>query len=394
MSAGYHEVRLELTSLGGCTNSTIYDFTITESPIPNFNISTLTYCIYETPYDLTSSAALTSLNGISGTWFPSNISTDIDALGTNTYTFVPNVGQCARKGVLNVHVKICKLLDCTALKDRFAEEDEYEAGKYTHTGTDWDASILLPVDSIRYYLFENLLSGGKTATLNGAQFPVGVSKVFVVAYYGVVTDTCDFIVTVERACPINVFDDEGNEYKVTKLAGLCWTENIKATKYAVNLCEDAIPFAKPYYSTLYADTEKNTDIFGLLYDWYSATGTINTDCPTLVPNQGICPEGWRIPTREEWNRLNQFNAQSLMSENYWLNPGTDDYGFDARPAGWFNGATQRFEDLYGFTGWWASDDNVANNQFADYFYLAYYCSVISKDNIAKGTGLSVRCVLE
>jgi uncharacterized protein (TIGR02145 family) len=390
MSAGYHEVRLELTSIGGCTNSTIYDFTVIDSVTPKFNISPVTYCVNDIPSILPNR----STNLITGNWSPDKISTGIAALGTNTYTFEPNVGNCARKVALDIHVIICKLIDCSVLENRFAEEDEYGAGKYTHIGTNWDASLLLPVDSIQYFLFDNLLSSGATATLNGAQFPVGISKVIVVAYYDDFTDTCDFIVTVERACPTNVFDDEGNEYKVTKLAGLCWTENIKATKYAVNLCDEPIPFAKPYYSTLYADPEENTRIFGLLYDWYSATGTINTDCPTSVPNQGICPEGWRIPTSEEWNRLNQFNVQSLMSENYWLNPGTDDFGFDARPAGWYKGSMQRFEDLYGFTGWWASDDNVANNQFASYFYFAYYCSVISRDNIAKGTGLSVKCVLD
>jgi uncharacterized protein (TIGR02145 family) len=128
-----------------------------------------------------------------------------------------------------------------------------------------------------------------------------------------------------------------------------------------------------------------------MYDWYSAVGSVETWHAASL--QGICPDGWRIPTKEEWNRLNQFPSESLLSENYWINPGTDNYGFDARPAGWYNGAHVRFEKLYSFTGWWASDEDPANNQFAEYFYFTYYCNILNEETISKGIGLSVRCVM-
>jgi len=74
----------------------------------------------------------------------------------------------------------------------------------------------------------------------------------------------------------------------------------------------------------------------------------------VAASKGICPNGWHIPTQAEWNLLNIYPVQQLKSTQYWLVPpvaGTDDFGFDARPAGRYNGSIDRYEDLYGFTGW-------------------------------------------
>jgi uncharacterized protein (TIGR02145 family) len=119
--------------------------------------------------------------------------------------------------------------------------------------------------------------------------------------------------------------------------------------------------------------------------------------PDDLPNPNcICPDGWHLPSQAEWDLLKAFPASQLQSTNYWLDPpgsGTDNYGFDARPAGWYNGKTQRCEDLYGFAGWWASDTDPASNK-ASYFYITYYCNVIEKSVKNKDDGLSVRCVKE
>jgi uncharacterized protein (TIGR02145 family) len=199
-------------------------------------------------------------------------------------------------------------------------------------------------------------------------------------------------------CPPDTADVEGNRYKVTSLAGLCWTENLRSTLYTCN--EEPITFAKTY--TCAGCPEQLDTIFGLLYDWYSAMGM--TD-PDDEPDPAcICPEGFRIPTAAEWellsvgaNNHSPILASQLKSKKYWLappGPGTDDYGFDARPAGWYNGIAERFEDLYGFTGWWASDLSPENTTTASYFYISYYCNNILQEVKKKGDGLSVRCVMD
>jgi uncharacterized protein (TIGR02145 family) len=81
--------------------------------------------------------------------------------------------------------------------------------------------------------------------------------------------------------------------------------------------------------------------------------------------------------------------------DFWIappGPGTDDYGFTALPAGWYNSAIDRYEDLYGFTGWWAS--NELTETTANYCSISYYCSVLQQEMKKKMDGLSVRCVAE
>jgi uncharacterized protein (TIGR02145 family) len=184
-------------------------------------------------------------------------------------------------------------------------------------------------------------------------------------------------ITLKDPCPATVDDGEGNTYKVTSLAGYCWTENLRATKYADG---EPIPFANVY--TCPTCPPQLDTFFGLLYDWNSA----------MVGN--ICPSGWHIPSQVEWNSLNAFPAEKLNSTLYWLNPpgaGTDDYGFNALPAGWYNSALGRYDDLYGFAGWWASDDEGGT---ASSFYISYYCDRITCEIKTKADGLSVRCVMD
>jgi len=292
---------------------------------------------------------------------------------------------------VKINVIICKLIDCgDVLTNKVAEEDEYLAKKYTHFGNGWDADIIWheTLDHIEYIVNGELLP---MPTLDGFEFPLGLSTVKIKAYYMDIEDECEFTVFVERVCPPTISDDEGNEYKVTKLAGLCWTDNLKATKYAINLGEGAIPFAQPYHSTLYPNAGNyNFDTFGLLYDWHSALGETAGDTPA----QGICPEFWHIPSVEEWNRLNAYPAEDLKSKQFWFISGNDKYGFDSRPAGLYNGAIGRYENLYGFTGWWSSSEPGTLSSSAHYFSFSYYCSHILKEVMQKGNGLSVRCVMD
>ena len=192
-------------------------------------------------------------------------------------------------------------------------------------------------------------------------------------------------------CPESVDDEEGNTYKVTSLGGFCWTENLKSTQYVGGA---PIAFAQPYTCPICPSQLENT--YGLLYDWYSAVGVASAAPNPEQPVQGICPDGWRIPTVAEWGALAPFPATKLQSTQYWIDPpgsGTDDYGFDARPAGWFNGVMIRYQDMYGYAGWWASDA-AADNATANSFYINYACGALQTELIKKIDGLSVRCVLD
>ena len=51
----------------------------------------------------------------------------------------------------------------------------------------------------------------------------------------------------------------------------------------------------------YDDLESNCDIMGALYQWNELM-----DYSTVEGSQGICPDGWHIPSDGEWIQLEIF----------------------------------------------------------------------------------------
>ena len=182
----------------------------------------------------------------------------------------------------------------------------------------------------------------------------------------------------------------GNTYPVTKLGGMCWTSNIKTTKYTDGT---DLPWAKPYTSTQYPDGVQNSNDFGLLYTWYSA---VNDGSGRATYMQGICPDGWRIPTAAEWKLLTVFDANELRNTNFWLKPNHNNnlLKFDARGAGFYNSATHRFEDLQGYTAYWSSDTPENDVISSISACIHYFCNQVEMVQIKKTDAISVRCVME
>ena len=367
----------------------------------HINVSNISACYGQT-------AKLTATSSIASSifrWYTSQTATlpvhtgsayTIGPLTSNTtyYVSVSGINVCenepGKRKPVTVTVEICEIMNCSLLKDRVVNEDAPKSGFYTHSGTDWDAEIAnliaQPFDNVKYYINGTLTTTG--ATLNGAQFPVGSSQVMVVAYFGTNSTTCYFTVSVKSGCPlVSDPDGDGNTYPVTKLAGLCWTSNLKTTKYADGT---DIPFAKPYEHPLNPNVALNTENFGLLYTWDSALGV---GIMPAASQQGVCPSGWRIPTAAELKLLLAFESIELKNPDFWLKPNSNNNAteFDARGAGLFNSATNRFEDLYGYAGYWSSNANEATATCAE---LRYNCSVLEIHNMLKTKGLSVRCVVE
>jgi len=191
------------------------------------------------------------------------------------------------------------------------------------------------------------------------------------------------------SCPESIAY-EGGPYKVTSLAGLCWTSNMSNRHYATG---EPISFARAYYCAGCQDSTILANTFGLLYTWYSAVGIPEgSDVVQSHPVQGICPTGWHIPSQAELDLLHQYPARDLKSELYWVIPGgTNATGFNALPAGKYNSVRNRFEDMYGFTAFWASDSKMEN---ALYNSLSYYCDEVINDKTLKSDGLSVRCIMD
>jgi uncharacterized protein (TIGR02145 family) len=112
-------------------------------------------------------------------------------------------------------------------------------------------------------------------------------------------------------------------------------ENLKTTKYRngdsiPNVLIDRLKVTSGAWSYYDDDSYNNTD-YGKLYNWYAATDP-----------RGICPEGWHVPSADEWQILRNFVGETpglkLKDPNYWnFNPAeqnlTNQYNFSARAAG-------------------------------------------------------------
>ena len=167
-------------------------------------------------------------------------------------------------------------------------------------------------------------------------------------------------------------------------------------------------------SYCYNDDASNCTKRGRLYTWaaavdsagtwstngkgcgYGSTCSVaSTGSATLV--RGVCPEGWHMPTRTEWETLfNAVGGQSiagtkLKSTSGWNSSGNglDAFSFSALPAGgrYNNG----YSDNVGYAAYfWSSTE--FNSDDAYVMSLYYDGDGANLGNGDKYNGFSVRCL--
>ena len=157
-------------------------------------------------------------------------------------------------------------------------------------------------------------------------------------------------------------------------------------------------------SFCYNNNESNCTKYGRLYTWAAAVGKSESECgygytcSLLSGNiQGVCPEGWHLPSKAEWETLfNAVDGQStagrvLKSTSGWESNGngTDSFGFSALPAGY----REKKVDYYnegGLALFWSSTENIS--------FSAYYMGLDFNHDDAglnyddKNSEFSVRCI--
>ena len=231
----------------------------------------------------------------------------------------------------------------------------------------------------------------------GSVFSVGTTVVTWTA-----TDACGDSITCDQTVVVSyppcgegtvMTDNDGNEYQTVRIGCQCWTkENIRTNADS---------------ATAYNNSDSLENIYGKLYTWYSAVAIAEGDnnaVPTTIPDilgeshvQGICPEGWVLPTPDAFTLMlaNGGNATNAKSDNnlYWL-PNRQGVaplsGFDALGAGNYNAALDRYENLLGSTNFWTSLN--ANAQNATSVEINYFCEDGMMKEFSKEDGLSVRCL--
>lgn len=162
-------------------------------------------------------------------------------------------------------------------------------------------------------------------------------------------------------------------------------------------------------SYCYENAEDNCKIYGRLYTWSAAMDSAvifsengkncgyGTTCETAETVRGICPEGWHLPTTDEFGRLNELAGGNevagiaLKSTSGWNENGngTDKLGFNALSAGgrYWNGES----DFEGFRAyfWSASEIDELN---ADGLGLYYNLDIGRLDHGGKNNPISIRCL--
>ena len=110
--------------------------------------------------------------------------------------------------------------------------------------------------------------------------------------------------------------------------------------------------------------------------------------------QGICPDGWYLPTPEQYESLYALGGYALKTPDYWLSgAGNNSSGFTWLPAGIYNGALGRYEGLLTEGRFWSvSVEHGAVSIVA--VISSYYCDEIQKVDAQAGMGYSIRCIKE
>ncbi|MBO4828356.1 MAG: fibrobacter succinogenes major paralogous domain-containing protein [Fibrobacter sp.] len=198
---------------------------------------------------------------------------------------------------------------------------------------------------------------------------------------------------------------DGQIYKTVKIGDQIWmAENLN---YADSIKTPSL-IGKNW---CYANKAENCAVTGRLYTWTAAIDSVKLatdadnpqDCgfgkECTLPDtvQGICPPGWHLPEKKEWDTLltkvggEATALKVLKSQTGWFRKGngSDDVGFSALPAGdrINNG---NFFDIGKLAGFWSASETDYN--YAKALDLGYCSNYAALGYYNKSFGFSVRCL--
>jgi uncharacterized protein (TIGR02145 family) len=152
----------------------------------------------------------------------------------------------------------------------------------------------------------------------------------------------------------------------------------------------------------YEDDEANCDVYGGLYQWSEMM-----QYTTQGGTQGICPDGWHIPTDEECKQLEMElgmpeciadwpgwrgtdEGKKLKSSSAWNNNGngSNSSGFTGLPSG-YNGTGVAFGGLGDYGYWWTSS-SYDGKAWERALYYGY--NKVGRFDIPQSNSRPVRCL--
>ena len=220
-----------------------------------------------------------------------------------------------------------------------------------------------------------------------------------------------------------IVDYDGNTYHTIELGDQWWMiNNLKTTHYAdgteIPLIENtsvwkALGYDEKAYCIYDNDQNNEGYTYGALYTWAAVmNGHPSSDSnPSGV--QGVCPDGWHVPSDSEWKELEIFlgmneaatdsaglrgtnqgsklaSSASLWQDGYLdSNPDFGMAGFHAQPGG-----GRRYDGTFGHKGdnanFWTATEYSNIRAWGRHIYSSY--SSVHRYRNVKSDGFSVRCV--
>ena len=207
--------------------------------------------------------------------------------------------------------------------------------------------------------------------------------------------TCTQTVTVEYPeCP-NATDADGNEYVGVRIGCECWTQtNLRSEHYQIT-GSPAIPDVMTYKASPYYDNETaNLNNYGHLYTWNAAINGGDTNSYGHV--QGICPAGWYLPTKAQYDGLAAYGPDALRANStLWADGGgSNTTGFTGLPGGRYMGSIDRYRDMTLMDYYWATTTTEAGEVSAVEVELTVNCLRVKDVQNTNPNGYSIRCVKE
>jgi len=151
-----------------------------------------------------------------------------------------------------------------------------------------------------------------------------------------------------------------------------------------------------------ARVTNNFKTYGTLYNWAAAMAGSESDSSNPSSVQGVCPDGWHLPSDAEWTQLTDYlGGDSLAGGKlketgtiHWNSPNTsatNETGFSALPGG-NTGVSEGFYRLKNNGEWWSATETETDVEGARNRYMSHDRSDVSKGSGDKRLGYSVRCV--
>jgi uncharacterized protein (TIGR02145 family) len=254
------------------------------------------------------------------------------------------------------------------------------AGNVTNNAADNDISITeeaLPPGSIKLtsYLSGTLyidgqskgtMANGKVYTLNN--IPVGSHKLQIGEWEQDVevssnqTAQVNAKSTKAKDLPNQLFDSRDNKYyKIVEIGSQVWMAENLAFNAGSNCWA-------------YDGNQSNVTKYGYIYNWETA--------------KNVCPSGWRLPSKSDFETLLNNVGGSGGSAYQALIP-SGSSGFSA-PFGGSRGSNGSFDTIGKYAFFWSS--SPINDEFAWHLFIISFNSKANVSYYSKSFGFSVRCL--